>query len=63
MAGLSLTVALVEELWTEIGVLVSLATSSWMYPTPSARAVGEPKAELYQKFRSTLRILVRQRGQ
>ena len=45
--GSSSRVALVEELCTSIGVWVSRATSSWMYPIPWTREKGEPKEESY----------------
>lgn len=47
MIGLLSSVPLVDELCTEMGVCVSRATSSWMYPIPWTRERGEPNAELY----------------
>lgn len=51
---LSWIVLLVDVSWTVSGVCVSLARNSLTQPTPWIRAVGEPKALLYQKARSRL---------
>jgi hypothetical protein len=45
--GLLSSVELVEELCLSIGVCVRRATNSCIYPIPSARDNGAPKAESY----------------